>query len=72
VALRQRRRSARPRRSGCRDDPDRLLVSPHTGSGSALEPIFITPGGPGESGWAERFFYEKAPQLSVRHAEMRQ
>jgi len=44
-----------------------FYVSPHTGSGPALEPIFITPGGPGESGWAERFFYEKAPQLSVRH-----
>ena len=44
-----------------------FYVSPHTGSGRALEPIFITPGGPGESGWSTRFFYEKAPQLSVRH-----
>ena len=44
-----------------------FYVSPHTGSGRALEPIFITPGGPGESGWAKRFFYEKAPQLSVHH-----
>ncbi len=44
-----------------------FYVSPHTGSGPVLEPIFVTPGGPGESGWAERFFYEKAPQLSVRH-----
>jgi len=47
--------------------PIAFYVSPHTGSGPALEPIFITPGGPGESGWAERFFYEKAPELSVRH-----
>ena len=38
-----------------------FYVSPHTGSGRVLEPIFITPGGPGESGWSERFFYEKAP-----------
>jgi pimeloyl-ACP methyl ester carboxylesterase len=44
-----------------------FYVEPHTGSGRALEPIFITPGGPGESGWAERFFYEKATRLSVRH-----
>jgi pimeloyl-ACP methyl ester carboxylesterase len=44
-----------------------FYVSPHTGSGRVLEPIFITPGGPGESGWTERFFYEKAPQLSLHH-----
>ncbi len=44
-----------------------FYVAPHTGPGRVLEPIFITPGGPGESGWAERFFYEKAPQLSVHH-----
>ncbi len=44
-----------------------FYVAPHTGSSPALEPIFITPGGPGYSGWATRFFYEKAPQLSARH-----
>jgi pimeloyl-ACP methyl ester carboxylesterase len=44
-----------------------FYLLPHTGPGRALEPIFITPGGPGESGWSERFFYEKAPQLSAQH-----
>src|SRR6476660_4786532 len=44
-----------------------FYVSPHTGSGPGLEPIFIAPGGPGESGWSERFFYERASALSEHH-----
>ena len=44
-----------------------FYVSPHIAKGRGLEPVFITPGGPGESGWSERFFYEKAPALSVQH-----
>ena len=69
MALRQRRRSARPRESSAASIRIAFYVSPHTGSGPALEPIFITPGGPGGSGWADRFFYEKGlrRQLSVRH-----
>jgi pimeloyl-ACP methyl ester carboxylesterase len=47
--------------------PLAFYVSPHTGSDRPLEPIFITPGGPGESGWAERFFYERSPELLRRH-----